>query len=92
MLVVNVALEVPEPNFTKAQETLGFDGAWAEESQAHFSSAFSRPKCAKAFHAVPRKGLMHAYSADELIADIDKLGYKDIILKSDGEKALVHQR
>ena len=39
-------------------------------------------------HAVPRKGLMDIYGADELIDDIEQLGLKEIILKSDGEPAL----
>ena len=39
-------------------------------------------------HVVPRKGLAHAHGAEELIKDIEKLGYKKIILKSDGEPAL----
>ena len=41
-------------------------------------------------NAVPRKGLMNMYGADELIEDIEKLGYSEIILKSDGEPALIN--
>ena len=32
--------------------------------------------------------MSHAHGAEELIKDIDKLGYREVILKSDGEPAL----
>ena len=41
-------------------------------------------------HAVPRKGLMDEYGADELVLDIGHLGYNEIILKCDGEPALTN--
>ena len=41
-------------------------------------------------NVVPRKGLLDVYGAEELIADIEKLGYNDIILKCDGEAALTN--
>jgi hypothetical protein len=40
--------------------------------------------------AVPRKGLADDHGVDEIINDLDKLGVKTIILKSDGEAALKH--
>ena len=39
-------------------------------------------------HVVPRKGFAHEHGAAEMIRDIEKLGYSDIILKCDGEAAL----
>ena len=39
-------------------------------------------------HVVPRKGMMCIHGAEEMEKEINKLGYKDIILKSDGEPAL----
>ena len=33
---------------------------------------------------------MNMYGADELMEDIEKLGYSEIILKSDGEPALIN--
>jgi hypothetical protein len=39
-------------------------------------------------HVVPRKGFSHEHGASEMIRDIEKLGYGDIILKCDGEPAL----
>ena len=41
-------------------------------------------------HAVPRKGLIDTYGADELTEDVEKLGFSEIILKSDGEAALIN--
>ena len=41
-------------------------------------------------HVVPRKGLSDDHGVDELMLDIEKLGLKQIILKSDGEPALTH--
>ena len=39
-------------------------------------------------HAVPRKGLSHEHGADQLCRDIEYLGYRDIILKTDNEPAM----
>ena len=39
-------------------------------------------------HVVPKKGFSHEHGATELIKDIAKLGYNEIILKCDGEPAL----
>ena len=40
-------------------------------------------------HAVPRKGLAHEHGALQLCADLEKVGYKKIILKGDNEPAIV---
>jgi hypothetical protein len=34
-------------------------------------------------HAVPRKGLSHIHGASDLVKDVAKLGYRDIVLKAD---------
>lgn len=39
-------------------------------------------------HAVPRKGLTRIRGAVELVKDIDRLGYKTIVLKTDNEPAM----
>ena len=41
-------------------------------------------------HAVPQKGLADDHGVGEIIGDIEKLGLKRILLKSDGEAALKH--
>jgi hypothetical protein len=48
-------------------------------------------QCSMIFaHAVPRKGLADDHGVDELVKDLEKLGLKKMILKSDGEAALKH--
>ena len=39
-------------------------------------------------HVVPRKGMVCHHGADAMEKDIAKLGYQEIILKSDGEPAI----
>ena len=39
-------------------------------------------------HVVPKKGFTHEHGAQEMIKDIKKLGYSEVILKCDGEPAL----
>ena len=39
-------------------------------------------------HMVPRKGLTHMHGATELMKDIEKLGYNEVILKADNEARL----
>ena len=39
-------------------------------------------------NVVPRKGMVNEHGAQAMLADLDKLGYKDIILKCDGEPAM----
>ena len=41
-------------------------------------------------HHVPRKGLASTHGASEMLKDLEKLGYHDVILKCDGEPALVN--
>ena len=36
----------------------------------------------------PEKGLTHEHGAEEMIKDIKKLGYSEVILMCDGEPAL----
>ena len=38
--------------------------------------------------AVPKKGFTHEHGAAEMVKDIKKLGYSEMILKCDGEPAL----
>ena len=39
-------------------------------------------------HAVPSKGVSHPYAERALCRDLTRLGYKKVILKSDGEPAI----
>ena len=39
-------------------------------------------------HAVPRKGIAHVHGAEEICKDIDALGYKDVVFKTDNEPAM----
>ena len=39
-------------------------------------------------HVVPKKGFTHDHGAEEMIKDIAKLGYGEVILKCEGEAAL----
>lgn len=39
-------------------------------------------------HAVPRKGLAHEHGPTEMLKDLGKLGYHQVVLKYDGEPAL----
>ena len=39
-------------------------------------------------HAVPRKGLSHEHGAEQMCKDIEYLGYKSIVLKTDNEPAM----
>ena len=39
-------------------------------------------------HVVPRKGMVHEHGANAMVKDIEKLGYKEVILKCDGEPAM----
>ena len=39
-------------------------------------------------HVVPRKGMIHEHGAVAMVKDIEKLGYKEVILKCDGEPAM----
>ena len=39
-------------------------------------------------HVVPRKGMVSEHGAVAMVKDIEKLGYKEVILKCDGEPAM----
>ena len=39
-------------------------------------------------HVVPRKGMVHEHGAAAMVSDIERLGYKELILKCDGEPAM----
>ena len=39
-------------------------------------------------HMVPKSGLTHEFGAGAMVEDLEKLGYKDMILRRDGELAL----
>ena len=39
-------------------------------------------------HVVPRKGMISQHGADAMVKNIEKLRYKEIILKSDVEPAI----
>ena len=39
-------------------------------------------------HVVPRKGMVHEHGTAAMVSDIERLGYKEVILKSDGEPAM----
>ena len=40
-------------------------------------------------HPVPAKGVTHPYPAKALMADLDFMGYKRVILKSDQEPSII---
>ena len=39
-------------------------------------------------HVVPRKGMVHEHGAAAMVSDIERLGYKEVILKCDGEPGM----
>lgn len=65
-----------------------FMGTEGEEETVAIQVERDRRSKAIFAHGVPRKGMTHEYGAEVLINDLDKLGYREIILKSDGEPAL----
>ena len=62
----------------------GFMGSDGDEETMAIQVAKDRRSRMIFAHVVPRKGMSHIHGATELIKDIEKLGYKQIILKSDG--------
>ena len=40
-------------------------------------------------HAVPRKGVSHIFGAEQVCKDIESLGYKDVVIKTDNEPAML---
>jgi hypothetical protein len=65
----------------------GFLGAEGEETIAIQVARDRRTRMIFA-HVVPKKGCTHEHGAQEMIKDIGKLGYQEVILKCDGEPAL----
>ena len=39
-------------------------------------------------HVVPHKGMIEEHGANSLMSDLERLGYKEVILKRDGEPAM----
>ena len=66
----------------------GFLGAKGDEETIAVQIAKDRRTRMLFAHVVPRKGFAHEHGAEEMIKDIEKLGYSDVILKCDGEAAL----
>ena len=60
-----------------------------EEETIAIQVARDRRSCMLFAHMVPRKGLVHLHAATEMVKDIEKLGYDEIILKSDNEPVLL---
>ena len=75
--------EIPEIVFD-----YGFLGAKGDEETIAVQIAKDRRTRMLFAHVVPRKGFAHEHGAAEMIKDIEKLGYTDVILKCDGEPAL----
>jgi hypothetical protein len=75
--------EIPEIVFD-----YGFLGAKGDEETIAVQIAKDRRTRMLFAHVVPRKGFAHEHGAAEMIRDIEKLGYSDVILKCDGEAAL----
>ena len=65
----------------------GFMGAEGEDTIAIQVARDRRTRMLFA-HVVPKKGFTHGHGAEEMIKDIKKLWYSEIILKCDGEPAL----
>ena len=66
----------------------GFLGGMDDEETLAVQVARDRKTQMLFAHVVRRKGMMCIHGAEEMKKDIDKLGCKEIILKSDGEPAL----
>ena len=66
----------------------GFLGGKEDEETLAVQVARDRRTRMLFAHVVPRKGMINDHGAEALERDIERLGYKEIILKSDGEPAL----
>ena len=77
-----VEKEVPEIVFDHC-----FFGSEGEDTVAIQVTGDRRTRMIFA-HVVPKKGFSHEHGATELIKDIAKPGYNEIILKCDGEPSL----
>ena len=65
----------------------GFMGTEGEDTIAIQVARDRRTRMVFA-HVVPKKGFTHEHGAAEMVKDIKKLGYSEMILKCDGEPAL----
>ena len=77
------AKQVPEIVFDYC-----FLGTEGEEGTQPVQVARDRRSHMLFAHLVPSKGLTHEHGARAMASDIDGLGHKEVILKSDGEPAL----
>ena len=66
----------------------GFFGGKEDEETLAVQVARDRRTQMTFANVVPRKGMIHEHGAKSMMEDIAKLGYKEIILKCDGEPAL----
>ena len=66
----------------------GFFGGKEDEETLAVQIARDRKTQMLFANVVPRKGMIHEHGAKAMVDDISKLGYKEIILKCDGEPAL----
>ena len=76
-----------EKNIPENVFDYGFLGAEGEDTIAVLVARDRRTKMIFA-HVVPKKGFTHEHGAEEMMKDISKLGYHEVILKCDGEPAL----
>ena len=81
-----------EPDDLKGVPQVVFDYAFmsAEGDEETVAIQVARDRRTRMIfaHLVPRKGLASMHGAIEMVKDIEKLGYKEVILKSDNEAAL----
>ena len=66
----------------------GFLGTEEDEEKMIIQVARDEESRALLAHAVPRKGVAHVHGAEQLIRDIEELGYKKVIIKADNEPAM----
>ena len=66
----------------------GFFGGKEDEETLAVRVARDRRTQMVFANVVPRKGMIHEHGAKSMVEDLEKLGYKEIILKCDGEPAL----
>ena len=78
---------IPEVVFDYA-----FMGAEGEDETMAIQIARDRRTKMVFAHVVPRKGMTHEHGAEEMLEDLKKLGYDEVILKCDGEPAGPEER
>ena len=86
----NILCETPECE--KGLPEVVFDccflGAEGEEDTVAIQVAKDRRTRMIFAHMLPKKGITHEFGAGAVIEDLEKLGYKEVILRCDGEPAL----